>query len=301
LLPQLAHHFDEPFGDSSAVPTWHVAQQAREHVTVALSGDGGDELFAGYHRYRAARLASRIDAMPPIRWLMGLRIWQALPGKRQKSLLRRAKRFSQSITLSPSRRYLEWVAIFQETQRGGLYQDSFLEQLPGADPQAFLDSSWQKAKSRDVVTTASLTDLATYLPCDLMTKVDISTMAHGLECRQPMLDYRLVEFAASLPVHFKYRWGRGKRILQQTFGNLLPASIWKRKKMGFGAPIAKWFRHSLKNFTNDTLLGDNAKSHQFFRPEAIRALIDDHNASRFDHSYRIWSLLMLELWLQEWS
>ncbi|MFT5525152.1 MAG: asparagine synthase (glutamine-hydrolyzing) [Pirellulaceae bacterium] len=301
LLPQLAHHFDEPFGDSSAVPTWHVAQQAREHVTVALSGDGGDELFAGYQRYRAARLGSRIDAMPPIQWLMGLRIWQALPGVRQKSLLRRAKRFSQSIAQSPSRRYLEWVAIFQESQRGELYQDDFLEQLPGSDPHTFLKSNWSKAESRDVVTTASLTDLATYLPCDLMTKVDITTMAHGLECRQPMLDHRLVEFAASLPIHLKYRWGRGKRILQQAFGDLLPATIWKRKKMGFGAPIAEWFRHSLKDLTRDTLLGDNTKSHQFFRPDTIRNLIADHNSMRFDHSYRLWSLLMFELWLQKWA
>lgn len=301
VLSKLAHHYDEPFADSSAIPTWYVSELTRRHVTVALSGDGGDELFAGYPRYRAALAATYFDRFTPLRSLVASPLWQWMPSSgRQKSLLRRIKRFSEAITLPPPKRYLNWIGIFQERQRGELYREDFAEQLT-SDPAMFLRSAWSRCGTRDTITCASLTDLVTYLPCDLMTKVDIASMAHSLECRAPILDYRLVEFAASLPVKLKYRRGRGKRLLQEAFADLLPSEVFTRKKMGFGVPLDSWFRKDLKQLGSDLLLAPTARCHEFFRPEAIAELWDAHQSSRYDHSNRLWALVMLESWLREWA
>lgn len=302
MLPKLIKQFDEPFADSSAVPTWCVSQLAREHVTVALTGDGGDELFAGYPRYNAVALAASLDRFWPARGFAGARLWQSLPGgSGPKSLVRRFQRFSAALGRSPARRYFDWISIFSETQRAELYRDEFVAQLPSTDPFAFLDSAWKRAVGRDAVTTASLADLITYLPCDLLTKVDMASMAHSLECRQPFLDHRVVELAASLPIGYKYRRGRGKRILRKAFGHLLPREIWNRPKMGFGVPLAHWFRNELKPLTHDLLLADAAKSREFFRGETVARLVSEHESRSRDHSHRLWALLVFELWLKEWA
>jgi len=302
MLPQLVWHFDEPFADSSAIPTWCVAQRTREHVTVALSGDGGDELFAGYPRYRAVRWGARVDRLPgAVRRLLTGRFWQRLPGgARQKSRLRQWKRFTACLALPPARRYLEWIAIFGEARRAELYRDEFLHELPEVDPREFLAGAWRSAQSPDAVATAAATDLLTYLPCDLMTKVDLASMAHGLECRQPFLDHRLVEAALRIPTARKYRCGRGKRILRRALGPLLPADIWRRPKMGFGVPLDHWFRHELKELTHDLLLGPSARVDQFFQASTRAQLVREHLAGVFDHSYRLWTLLVLEMWLRRW-
>ncbi len=301
ILPKLVWHYDEPFADSSAIPTWYVAEMTRRHVTVALSGDGGDELFAGYERYRAVRLASQLDRLGPLRRLLSAPFWQRLPGTRQKSLIRRFKRFSEFLGRTPQRRYLEWIAIFNESRRALLYRDDFVARLPDADPFDFLRDAWSRTGRRDLVSGASLADLTTYLPCDLMTKVDIASMAHSLEVRQPLLDYRLVEFAASLPVSLKLRQGRGKYLLQRAFGHLLPAQIWTRPKMGFGVPLEHWFRNELRELTHDALLSDSTLTQRYFRRDAIEQLVQQHEAKTFDHAYRLWALLVLELWLREWG
>ena len=300
ILPKLVWQYDEPFADSSAIPTWYVSQLARQHVTVALSGDGGDELFAGYPRYKAAWLAGRFDQLGPLRSLLAARIWQRLPGSREKSFTRRVKRFSEFLMRSPQRRYVEWIGIFNEARRATLYRDDFVEQLPDVDPIHFLQQAWRRVAPRDVVTEASLADLTTYLPGDLMTKVDIASMAHSLEVRQPFLDYRLAEFAASLPVSLKFRRGSGKLLLRRAFGKLLPRDIWTRRKMGFGVPLGHWFRHELRDLTHDVLLDDNAQTHNFFRRDMIEQLISEHETKHFDHAYRLWALLVLELWMREW-
>jgi asparagine synthase (glutamine-hydrolysing) len=134
-----------------------------------------------------------------------------------------------------------------------------------------------------------------------MTKVDIASMAHSLEVRQPFLDYRLVEFAASLPIGLKFQWGRGKRLLRQAFGDLLPESIWKRPKMGFGVPIDRWFRHELRELTHDVLLDASAQNREFFRPEVVQEMVQQHETGQADHAYRLWTLLMFELWLRRWG
>lgn len=302
ILPKLVWHYDEPLADSSAVPTWYVSQRTRQHVTVALTGDGGDELFAGYPRYRAVRLAAGFDRLPRgLRRVLAGRFWRKLPASpRQKSLRRRWKRFVECLAMPPQRRYLEWIAIFNEARRAELYSDDFLARLPDDDPFEFLDAAFRRSQGRDGVTAASLADLVTYLPCDLMAKVDIASMAHGLECRQPFLDHRVVELAAAMPVWLKFRRGRGKRILLDTFADLLPRAIRRRPKMGFGVPLDHWFRGPLAGFARDVLLHDRTLSRGFFRPEAVRSLVEEHQSARFDHSYRLWSLLVLELWQRCW-
>jgi len=302
ILPKLVWHFDEPFADSSAVPTWYVAELTRRHVTVALTGDGGDELFAGYPRYRAVWLASWFDRLPAwLRRILAGRFWQKLPASpRQKCLRRRFKRFTECLSQRPQRRYLEWIAIFNEARRAELYSESLLASLPDIDPLEFLAAAWAQSTGRDPVTAASLADLVTYLPCDLMTKVDIASMAHGLECRQPFLDYRVVELAARMPLSLKFRRGRGKRILLEAFADLLPPAVLRRGKMGFGVPLDRWFRGPLAHFTKDLLLSPKTLDRGLFRPEAVRRLVDDHLEGRFDHSYRLWALVVLELWQRCW-
>ena len=302
ILPKLIQHFDEPFADSSAIPTWYLSQHTREHVTVALTGDGGDELFAGYARYRAVRLAAMLDRLPaPMRWTLAAKFWQSLPTSgRQKSKLRQLQRFSEALSMTPARRYLDWIGIFNESRRVELYTDEALAALPDSDPAGFLERAWKRSGSRDAIACAANADLVTYLPCDLLTKVDVASMAHGLECRSPFLDHRVVEFATALPSSSKYRFGRGKRILREAFGSLLPASIWNRPKMGFGVPLDHWFRNELREMTRDILLDQRAVDRGLFQREAVERLIAEHQQKRFDHQARLWSLLVLETWLREW-
>ncbi len=301
ILPKLVWHYDEPFADSSAIPTWYVSELTRQHVTVSLTGDGGDELFAGYPRYKAVALGDRLDRLGPLKRLFSAAFWQRLPSPaRQKSKLRQWKRFTEVLGKSPGRRYLDWISIFNESRRTELYTEQFVASLPDEDPFLFLQTAMQEAAGRDPVTQIALTDLVTYLPCDLMTKVDIASMAHGLECRQPFLDFRLVELAARFPLSWKLRGTTGKRMLRRAFARLLPDKIWTRKKMGFGVPLDHWFRDELKPMTHDLLLSGPATARGYFRPEYVEQLVREHEEARFDHAYRLWSLLVLELWMQTW-
>ena len=299
ILDRLVHQYDEPFGDSSAVPTWYLCEMTRKHVTVALSGDGGDELFGGYDRYRALKLSGQLQSWLPVKWLNQSWIMNRLPDSTaRRSLLRRVRRFCEALGQPPIERYMNWIQIFGEASRLDLYRESFIEQLPDRNPVSFLADAWRNAGKRDLLSCASTADLQTYMPCDLMTKVDIASMAHSLEARQPLLDFRLVEWAASLPSHLKLRGKKGKRLLMDTYYDLLPKAIWHRPKMGFGVPIAKWFRTSLRDRTYDALLGPDAKCHQYFRREAISALVEEHMTGRGNQAYRLWNLLFLELWLR---
>ncbi|WP_404310197.1 asparagine synthase (glutamine-hydrolyzing) [Neorhodopirellula lusitana] len=300
ILDKLVWHYDEPFGDSSAVPTWYLSELTRKSVTVALSGDGGDELFAGYERYRALWLSQKLNRLFPIHRLPGIGLVNRLPDSDQRhSISRRAKRFLEALGQPPVRRYLNWLQIFPESMRASLYTDEFVAELPGTDPTEFLESVWARSEGRDIVTRASTSDVLSYLPCDLMTKVDVASMAHGLEVRQPLLDYRVVEFAASLPVSHKFRGRRGKLLLQDAFGDRIPAEIFTRPKMGFGIPIGKWFREDFRPLVQETMLADDARIQRFFRPEAVADLVSAHNEGRQNHGYRLWNLLILETWLRQ--
>ncbi len=309
-LPALAEQFDEPFADSSALPTWHVAHETRREVTVALTGDAGDELFGGYDRYRALALTSLLDRLPTgPRRLLGGPLARAIPGSsRAKTRLRRVRRLLEGVHEPPVRRYLGWMTSFDESSRASLYADRFLDRLAasathdleGADPASVLERAWDAAIKRDPVTRAMISDLLTYLPGDLLHKVDQASMAHSLECRGPFLDHRVVELALALPLRRKMRLRRGhsKVVLKQAFADLLPPTIRNRPKMGFGVPIDRWFRSELRDELRSVLLDPLSLGRGLFRPEAVERLLAEHADGRRDHAYRLWALLMLELWFR---
>lgn len=298
LLPKLIWHYDEPFSDSSAIPTMYLSEVTRRKVTVALSGDGGDELFAGYDRYQAVRLAARFDWLPAgARQLFAWKLWQRIPSSgEQRSLPRRIKRFIAALGQPPELRYLRWIGIFDGEWRDRLYTDGFRAQLGDFDSGELLLRAYDECPDRDFVTRTTCTDVLTYLPFDILRKVDIASMAFSLEARSPFLDHHVAELAARMPIDLKLQGQRGKVILTETFADLLPASIRTRAKMGFGVPLAPWFRGELKELLIDSLLGERALQRGIFRREAVQTLIDEHMTMRWDHCYRLWNLLCFEHW-----
>lgn len=311
-LPALAWQFDEPFADSSAVPTWYVARETRRAVTVALTGDAGDELFGGYERYRALALANMMDRIPAgPRGVLGGAIARALPSKTAvKSRMRKVKRWLEGMVEPPETRYLQWIAYFPEAQRLALYSEEWLEALAEAararpdqaDPNSFLTRAYGAAPHRDPVTRTTITDMLSYLPCDLLVKVDMASMAHSLECRSPLLDHRVVELALAMPLRRKLRLpGRQTKIVfRKAFEEYIPPAIMKRSKMGFGVPIDRWLQDDLRDELRAVLLDPIALNRGIFRPDAITRLVQDHIEARHDHTYRIWALLMLELWFRNY-
>ena len=297
ILPKLVWQYDEPFADSSAIPTMYLCEVTRRHVTVALSGDGGDEMFCGYNRYQAVRLASRIDAIPVFRALCGWRGWQhVLPGNEQRSLPFRARRFLGALAQSPEQRYMRWVGIFDTPARLRIYTPEMVERLGGFDPTQLIIDAYGACRGRSIVTRTTCVDVQTYLPCDILTKVDIASMTHSLEARSPFLDHHVAELAARMPLRLKQRGAQGKAILVDAFKDLLPASIQTRSKMGFGIPIAHWFRNELRERLHDTLLSHSARERGWFDPQAVEGMISEHVSGQYDYGYRLWSLLVLEEW-----
>jgi len=297
-LPKLIWHYDEPFADSSAIPTMALCEVTSQAVKVALTGDGGDELFAGYDRYRAVRLGNKIDSLPGfLRSLIASSFWQKIPASvNQKTFLRKVKRFLGSASLEPRSRYLQWIAIFQKAQRDQLYTAKFRNSLQQFQADQWLPDVYQQFPNRDIVTQTTAVDLVTYLPCDILNKVDIASMSVGLECRSPFLDHKIAEFTSQIPLSFKLKGKIGKRILRDAFCEFIPDSILTRPKMGFGVPVDHWFRNELKPMLHDILLSERALARGYFAPDAVRNLVDEHTSSRADHSYRLWAMLVLESW-----
>lgn len=298
LLPKLVWHYDEPFADSSAVPTFVLSEMTRRSVTVALTGDGGDELFGGYDRYRAVELASRFDQLPfPLRAILASRVWQRLPSSLEyRSFSRRLKRFQASAAQPPMLRYLEWISQFKQQERTSLYTPEFASRLQGSDSLAWLEQLYTQFPKGSMAERTTAIEQLSYLPGDILTKVDIASMANSLECRSPFLDHAVGEFAATLPFAFKRRGKIGKVVMREAFADLIPEPILHRKKMGFGVPIDHWFRNELSGVIDSVLLSERSLDRGLFRPEAVRTLIDEHRESKRDHAYKLWSLLMLELW-----
>jgi asparagine synthase (glutamine-hydrolysing) len=311
-LPALAWQFDEPFADSSALPTWHVARETRRAVTVALTGDAGDELFGGYDRYRALALTEVFHSLPatPRRWIGGT-VTRVLPRTaKSKSRLRALERLFERINEPAGPRYLGWMSNFDEASRVGLYSHAQLDSMATAaslqadavsgDPAAILARACAMANRRDPVTQAMVGDILTYLPGDLLVKVDLASMAHSLECRGPFLDHRVVELAAAMPLDRKLRFrpGRSKVVLKQAFGHLLPKPIRTRPKMGFGVPVGRWFRDDLKSELREVLLDRSTIGRGIFRSEPIERLVEEHTEGRREHGHRLWALIMLELWFR---
>lgn len=300
VLHTLAWHYDEPLADSSAVPTYYLSRWTRQSVTVALTGDGGDEAFAGYDRYRAVQLAHHVGKLPA-GWRAALRIvGQWLPRARPKSLGRKLHRFLTALSLPPARRYLAWMSVFSPETLAAGYQPDFLRQIDFNEPLDWFGGLYDAAPG-PAANQAAYCDFCSYLPFDLLTKVDLASMACGLECRSPFLDHELVEFALSLPL--KWRLGRagGKRILKDWAKDLLPPEILRRDKMGFGVPIGEWFRGELRGLLEAQVLAPDALARRLFRPEWLETLVADHLYGRANHEHALWALLMLEFWRQRWQ
>ena len=297
MLPKLIWHYDEPFGDSSAIPTMYLAQMAREHVTVALTGDAGDELFCGYDRYRAVKMTGLSDVLP--RWMRSVAssIICRLPASTEhRSFRRRLKRLAESLAQEPERRYLNWITIFNASRLEWLVSPELWQRTKLHDPAECIAAAYSRFPNRDFVTRTTATDVLTYLPCDILTKVDIASMAASLECRCPLLDHHVVELAARMPIEIKQSLKQSKRVLIETFKDLLPPAIQTRKKMGFGVPIDHWFRAELKPLLFDVLLSERCLSRGLLNPVAVQTLVNEHTSGRMDHAYRLWNLLCLELW-----
>jgi asparagine synthase (glutamine-hydrolysing) len=296
IAPKLVWHYNEPFADSSAIPTFLLSELTRRHVTVALNGDGGDESFAGYDRYRANVLAQRSDRIPlPLRRMVR-RFARAVPGSASSgTLLSKGKRFAEALGETRERRYVRWMSHFHTSLRQELCRPDFLD-AGGPDPEIHLLDAYTASDAGDFVDATLDVDVNNYLPDDLLVKVDIATMAHGLEGRSPLLDHELMEFAASLPSRLKLRGGIKKYILKQAVAPLLPAEIVARPKMGFGVPLESWFRHELKELAHDVLLSARLRDRGYFHERVVRRLLDEHTRGARSWHYQLWNLLMLELW-----
>ncbi len=298
VLPLLVEHYGEPYADSSAIPTYYVARETRRHVTVALNGDGGDESFAGYERYAAMQLAERYHRLPAA--LRKLAIQPAIgllpSSETSRSRIRDAKRFIQAASLPKRERYLRWVSVFDAQAKQDLYSADFQQQTAGVHPSEILDPWFAQANGSGIVDAALLTDIMTYLPNDLLVKVDIASMAVSLEARSPFLDHHVIEFAASLPERFKLRGLTTKYLLKRVLKKLLPAENLERRKMGFGVPIGHWFRGEMQPFLRETLLSQKALGRGLFKPESVKQMIELHTSGERDYAHQLWTLLMLELW-----
>jgi len=292
LVSKLVWHYDQPFADSSAIPSYLVAQMTREHVKVALTGDGGDELFAGYERFAAARLAEAYRRMPRSLQVMIAQLLGTLPeSTRYNGFVRRARRFVQSAPLPSSERYLEWVSIFQSSFIGELLAEP-ADVLPVDHFQGYFDDR----QNEDLIGQLLSVNMKSYLPGDLLVKTDRTTMANSLEARCPFLDQDLVEFAAGIPSELKLKGITTKYILKQALAGLIPQEIIRRKKHGFGVPVGRWFRTGLKTYIRNMLLSQETLRRGYFHESVLRRLIEEHQSGKRDHGHRLWALLTLEIW-----
>ena len=299
ILPTLIWHLDEPFADSSALPTYYVSKAAREHVTVALSGDGGDELFGGYAwRYGLNILESRVR--------------RALPGWARQGVVRplaavwpkadwlprplRWKFFLRNVGLSPERAYFHDMSLFTPADQAALLTPELRQTVRDHDPFAAFARHFARTTGHDHLTRITYVDIKTYLANDILVKVDRMSMANSLEVRAPFLDHRLLEFAATLPANLKFRGTTSKYLVKRYLERRLPAALVHRPKRGFSIPLAQWLRHELRDTASDLLFAERSRTRGYFAGTHLRRLWDEHQRGRRNHSHRLWALMVLELW-----
>lgn len=298
IMDKLVWHYGMPYADSSAVPSFCVSELARQHVKVALNGDGGDETFLGYSRYKAAKIASRLDRVPMfLREAFGF-LGQSLPfAASEVRYLRYAKRFLTELASPPSERYGRWMCYFNDDDKDRTYGPVLRDRLKVsalAELAPFFEAD------APVEACAAWADFHGYLPDDLLVKIDIATMSCGLEARSPFLDHPLIEFSAAIPAEIKMQGLDLKTLLKKAMKSRLPAALLDRPKTGFGVPIDAWFRQELKEMAYDTLLSRQAIERGLFDRTGIQKLLDDHVSGKAANHYRLWALLFLELWFRMW-
>ena len=300
ILPKLVRHYGEPFADSSAIPCFYLAELTRRHVTVALNGDGGDEAFAGYTRYVSNRMAGSLDRLPASVRRLVAAAGRRLPERGEvSSPLNRARRMAGALALDPIERYASYVSLHGADRRAALYTPEYADLVGPVDALDVLRDPWEAASGEDVLDRLLEVDTLTYLPDDLIAKIDIATMAHALEARSPFLDHEMMELAASIPASLKARGTEKKWVLREAMRGWLPDDLLDRPKQGFSVPLSDWFRGELRTHVSEVLLDPSTLARGWFREEAVRGMLDRHAAGADAEAGRIWSLLMLELWHRE--
>jgi asparagine synthase (glutamine-hydrolysing) len=298
LVPGLGRLLDEPIGDASILPTSVLSGFAREHVTVALGGDGGDELFAGYYMHPAQRVAPFARAMPRIAHRALAAGAARLPvSHRNFSVGFKVTRFLRGAAAPPPLNHMLWLASFSPAEQGTLLEPDVLAAADGANRAfAAADRAWRDSEGAPLLARACHLDAKTYLPNDILTKVDRASMSVGLEVRAPLLAREVVELAFSLPDAYRMRGLTGKRILRDAVRDLLPDSVLRRPKKGFGMPVAAWLNGALRPLLHDTLSPDRLREAGLFRPAEVGRLIREHEQGLVDHRKPLWTLLIFELW-----
>ena len=300
LLSDLVWYLDEPFADASVLPTYLLAQLASSHVKVVLTGDGGDESFAGYESYLGEQYSHLYGKIPwPLRSVLEAVFSKAPESSKRNAVLRRAKRFLEKAELPLE--YREWRLIFPHAAKQALYSDDLKASIGTQNSLECRARAFEANQLFDWVVQLQLWDFQTYLPDDLMVKTDRATMANGLEARAPFLDHHLIEWSAGLPSDFKVRGWNTKYILKESLKSLLPAKILQRPKQGFSVPVSAWFRGELREMSEDLLLSLNSSNRGYFRRDQVEALLRAHVRGEADHGHKLWSLVNLELWHQNFS
>ncbi|MDD5097232.1 MAG: asparagine synthase (glutamine-hydrolyzing) [Candidatus Omnitrophica bacterium] len=300
VLPLLVERYGEPYADSSCIPTYYVAQTTSRYVTVALSGDGGDELFAGYERYQGMVAAQIYQRLPGYLRAAAAGAINFLPDSLDpKNRIRNIKRFMLAANLGAAERYLRWLGIFEDKFKAqSLYTENFRKLTGKSNSFDYFSSYFDKFSDLNMVDKAAGVDINTTLLNDYLVKVDIAAMANSLEVRSPFLDHKFMEFVFSLPVKYRMKNFAKKYILKKAINNLVPKENIYRRKMGFGVPVAKWFRRELKDFLKTTLLSETSLKRGYFKTDTIKGMVEGHIEGEADYSFQLWTLLMLELWHQ---
>ena len=295
VLDTLVSHFDEPFGDPSAIPTWYVSQLAAKHVTVTLSGDGGDELFGGYDRYLQDPRVAAVDRYAPaaIRRVAGA-VASRLPHGAT------GKRFLRHVAENERNRYIDAVGFYNAEDKKGLYSPRLRNQLSDVDAERRVLTIFDRYAALPWASQMMRFDIETYLPEDILTKVDRTSMAHSIESRVPLLDNDVIDFALALPAAMKIRNGRRKHVLKELASQLLPPALIDRRKQGFGVPLDVWFRGSLRELFADTLLSRRALDRGYFDPAFVTRVVQEHVSGTRDHAFRLWQLVVFERWHQQY-
>ncbi len=302
IMPSIVRAFDQPSADSTAIPTWYLSEMTRQHVTVALSGVGGDEVAAGYERYRGALFAERFGWVPGwFRRGVMAPLVNALPDPRSgHQWVQRAKRFVKTLELPFDDRYFEIISQYNASLRRELLTPEICEQIDLDEPRTHFHSIVDLVRDADPLNRALFADLKLFVPGNLLTLTDRISMAHSLEVRVPFLDHQLLEFAARIPPEFKLRGTEKKHILKRAVADLLPADFLRRRKMGFSAPLAVWFRGELRPFVEDTLSPQAIRAAGVFEPNTVRRLLDDHFERRANYDNQIWALMAFSIWYREY-
>ncbi|HRQ37292.1 MAG TPA: asparagine synthase (glutamine-hydrolyzing) [Chloroflexota bacterium] len=301
LVEQLAAHLDEPLADFSIFPTYLVSKVAAQQVKVVLSGDGGDELFGGYDTY----VAQQLDRY--YRWLPATLRQRTIPSvvgrippqSAKKGTINKTKRFVEGAALPATWQHTRWMMFLPESDKGRLYTPEMQAGVNGLTAVATIERTFQQAAHLDPLSQQQYVDIKTYLADNILTKVDRMSMAVSLEARVPLLDHRIVEFALSLPPHLKIHRGQTKVILRRAMHGRLPDAILNKPKEGFSIPLKHWLGGTLRPLLTDLLSETSIRNRGYFQPETVRQWIDEHLDGRANHSHRLWSLMLFELWLQK--